>query len=44
MSISNKQELTIHCGKATNSFEELKALCEGQRIFQVGKLSFKRIA
>lgn len=28
MSISNKQELTIHCGKAPNSFEELKALCE----------------
>ena len=28
MSISKKQELTIHCGKATNSFEELKALCE----------------
>ena len=28
MSISNKQELTIHCGKTTNSFEELKALCE----------------
>lgn len=28
MSISNKQELTIHCGKTTNSFEELKALSE----------------
>lgn len=28
MSISNKQELTIHCGKTMNSFEELKALCE----------------
>ena len=28
MSISNKQELTIHCGKATNSFEELKESIE----------------
>lgn len=28
MSILNKQELTIHCGKTTNSFEELKFICE----------------
>ena len=30
MSMLNKQELTIHCGKTTNSFEELKSLCEQQ--------------
>lgn len=26
--MSNQKEITIHCGKRTNSFEELKSLCE----------------
>lgn len=28
MTTLNEQELTIHCGKTTNSFEELRSLCE----------------
>lgn len=28
MSTLNKQELAIHCGKTTDSFEKLKVICE----------------
>ena len=30
MSALNQQELAIHCGKTTDSFEKLKSICEKQ--------------
>lgn len=40
MLTSNQQNLAIHCGKATDSFEKLKSICEKQANELKNKMDF----
>ena len=40
MSALNQQELAIHCGKTTDSFEKLKSICEKQADKLKTKITF----
>ena len=40
MSALNQQELAIHCGKTTDSFEKLKSICEKQADEVKNKITF----
>ena len=40
MSTLNQQELAIHCGKTTDSFEKLKLICEEQADELKTKITF----